>query len=99
MRKVSTAELREKEIINLCTGEKLGYPTDFDIDLDECRVISMFVSKSCGFSLFDKSEEIMIPWCRIECIGEDAILVKLTDTDLSGNDRFCRTKKKGRLGK
>ena len=96
MKRVSTAELRELEVINLCGGEKLGYPCDFEVDLDNARLISIIVSGSGGIPFFTKKEEYVIPWCNIECIGEDAILVKLTKNDLNACTRqhFYGKKKK-----
>ena len=96
MRKISTAQLRELEVINLCGGERLGYPCDFEIDLDCGAVISMTVKENEVFSILSKKEEYLIPWCKIECIGEDAILVKISATELSACQ--CGTKK-GRKSK
>ena len=83
MRKINVSNLFELEVINLCNGGKIGYPTDLELDLDERKILSVTVSSCRGISLFDKKEEIIIPWCKIECIGEDAILVKLTQSDIS----------------
>ena len=82
MRKISTAELRRLEVINLCGGERLGYPCEFEIDLECGQILSIVVLIECGFSLFGKREEYIIPWYKIECIGEDAILVKLPRDEL-----------------
>ena len=90
---MSVSDLQELEVINLCGGERLGYPCDFEIDLDEAKIISLSVSVSDGFSVFSKREEYVIPWCRIECIGEDAILVKIPKNELCPCDR---TKKRRR---
>ncbi|MBE6583727.1 MAG: YlmC/YmxH family sporulation protein [Ruminococcaceae bacterium] len=92
MRRVSTADLRRLEVINLCGGERLGYPCDFEIDLDCGSILSLIVSpEGRGFSLFGECEDYVIPWCRIECIGEDAILVKLDRNEIS-----CCQSSKGR---
>lgn len=82
MRRISTCELSEREVINLCGGERLGYPCEFDIDLDCERVISMTVPSSSSFAFFSKKEEYVIPWSCIECIGEDAILVRIPKNEL-----------------
>ena len=34
MRRIKMSELCSLEVINLCGGERLGYPSDFEIDLD-----------------------------------------------------------------
>lgn len=96
MRKTSTAELRELEVINLCGGERLGYPFDFELDLECGKLISMSVKDQDGIALFAKKEEYIIPWCKIECIGEDAILVRLNTEEISSC--LC-DKKKGKKGK
>ena len=83
MRKISTACLRELEVINLCGGEKLGYPADFEIDVDCGKILSIIVREEDCLSIFAKKEEYVIPWCNIECFGEDAILVKMSREELS----------------
>lgn len=93
MLKMSTSELKELEVINLCGGIKLGYPCDFEIDTKNARIISVVVC-SCEKILFSKKEEYIIPWQMIECIGEDAILVKLTSEELLSC--CCSSKQKGK---
>ncbi len=73
----STVDLREKEVINLCDGTRLGFVCDFEIDICDAKIVSLIVPPPCGFFGFSKKEPLVIPWCRVECIGEDTILVKL----------------------
>lgn len=81
MHSISTARLRDLEVINLCGGEKLGYPCDFELDIDDARILAMVVEGVAqGFALFSEREQYVIPWRYIECIGEDAILVRLDGT-------------------
>ncbi|MBE6634416.1 MAG: YlmC/YmxH family sporulation protein [Ruminococcaceae bacterium] len=77
MRNYSTAELRCLEVINLCNGARLGYPTDFTFSFEgDCpHLLSVTVEASKG--LFS-GETVVIPWCHVECVGEDSILVRLT---------------------
>ncbi len=83
MRKTSTEQLRELEVINLCGGERLGFPCELEVDLDSGCILSLIVTKNSGtFSFFGEKEEYIIPWCKIECIGEDAILVKIVQSEL-----------------
>ena len=77
MRKISTDDLRQKEIINLCDGARLGYACDFEFDVADGRICALIVPRSAGFLGLSKECDLVIPWCKIECIGEDAILVKL----------------------
>ena len=77
MRNINTAELRNLEVINLCGGNRLGYVCELEIDAEDGRVVSLFVSDGGIRTLFSSKTEFCIPWHEIECIGEDAILVKI----------------------
>lgn len=83
MREITTSELACMEVINLCDGGKLGYPTAVALCPEDGKVTALIIPKDCGFLGFAKAERYRIPWCRIECIGEDTVLVKLTAAELS----------------
>ena len=94
MRKMSGDEFQCLEVINLCGGERLGFPSEFEFDIDRATILSFTVTKpGKGFSIFGEKEEFVIPWCKIECIGEDAILVRLDNIELCSCSR-CKSKKK-----
>ena len=99
MRKISTADIKEHEIINLCGGERLGYPTDFEFDLDDGKILSIIATQCDKAFGFGKREEYIIPWCRIECFGEDTILVKLPPNETNSCSQNCKPKKKNGLFK
>ena len=92
MRQITTAELECMEVINMCDGGKLGYPSAVEICVDDGRVTALIIPRESGFLCFGKQEHYRIPWCRIECIGEDAILVKVTAAELSS----CLVRSTGR---
>ena len=72
----NSAELREKDVISKKDGRKLGFITDFDIDVSCGKIIAIFVAPFGGcFNFQGPKNEFRIPWEKIECIGEDAILV------------------------
>ena len=83
MRQITTTELSCMEVINLCDGGKLGYPSAVELCADDGRVTALIIPRECGLWSFGKGEHYRIPWCRIECIGEDTVLVKLTAAELS----------------
>ena len=83
MKRCSTANLRQLEIVNLCDGSRLGYASDFEFDREDARITALIINGSCGFFGFGREDDVIIPWCKIECIGEDTILVKLTQQELS----------------
>ena len=83
MKRCSTADLRRLEIVNLCDGARLGYASDFEFDCRDARILAIVINGSCGLFGFGREDDLIIPWHMIECIGEDTILVKLTQQDLS----------------
>ena len=69
-------DLRCKEIINVKTGCKLGYPDDIEFDTCTAKICKLIVyGKAKLFGLLGREEDFVIPWCDIEIIGQDTILV------------------------
>ena len=87
MKRMSTRDLRCLEIVNLCDGARLGFASDFEFDCEEARLLALVIQGSCGFLGFGQEDDLIIPWHLIECIGEDAILVKLNRSDLCSCQR------------
>ena len=81
MERLSTCDLREKEVINLCDGVRLGCPSDFEFNTCDGRITAIVISRSGGFLGLGRCNDLIIPWNRIECIGEDAILVRLSASE------------------
>ena len=73
----SVNELKDKEVINICDGKKLGYICDVTVDLCSGRLTCIIVPAPGRF-IFGCSKhcDIVIPWEHIERIGDDTILVK-----------------------
>ena len=94
MERFSTCELREKEVVNLCDGARLGCPSDFEFNICDGRITALIVPRCGGFLGLGKNGDIIIPWNKIECIGSDAILVKISPEEYCDWDRDKR--KKGR---
>ena len=92
MRTINTTDLSAMEVINLCDGGKLGCPSCFEIDCDDGKISALLIQTSSAFLCFGKNEYYRIPWCKIQCIGEDTILVKMTAAELSA----CCCKASGR---
>lgn len=67
--------LRDKEVINVCDGSRLGYICDFAVDTCSGRLIS--ISVPGNRSLFGGGRGLVIPWCKIDRIGDDIILVNI----------------------
>jgi YlmC/YmxH family sporulation protein len=71
-----TSELREREVVNILDGKRLGLASDLEIEAETGRIKAIIVPGPGKFLwLFGKSEEFIIPWERIKKIGVDVILV------------------------
>ena len=69
-------DLRCKEIINIKTGCKLGYVDDIEFETCTAKILKLIVfGKPKFFGILGREEDFFIPWCDIEVIGEDTILV------------------------
>ena len=93
----TTCELREKDVINLCDGARLGYACDFEFDVCDGRICAIIVCRETGFLGFGGEECFVIPWEKIECIGEDAVLVKIPVGDLCCFERDRKKERKKQL--
>ena len=71
--------LKNKEVINICDGRRLGFVIDGQLDISQGRLISIIVPGECNFLGISKGDNIIIPWSCIERIGDDIILVKVSD--------------------
>lgn len=77
---ISTADLREKEIISLTDGRRLGFVEDIEVNLEKGRIDALIVPGPGKFlGLFGKDNDYVIAWREIKKIGVDVILVELRD--------------------
>lgn len=90
MRKISTEQLRQRQVINLCNGEILGYACEIEFDADDGRVLSIIVPQKTNFPVFCKKKEYIIPFRCIECIGDDTVLVRILPEEICLFD--CKSK-------
>ena len=82
MQRINTIELAKKEIINLCDGTRLGFATELEFDPQCARLVALMVPCGTGgFLGLGKTEYLVIPWERIECFGEDTVLVRLAPAE------------------
>lgn len=71
--------MKNKEVINICDGRRLGFVVDGQIDVIQGKLLSIIVPGECNFLGISKGDDILIPWECIERIGDDIILVKVAD--------------------
>ena len=79
-----TSDLKQKEVINIADGKRLGFVGDVEINLEDGRLEAIILPGSGRFfGILGKDNEFVIPWDRIRKIGEDIILVEM-------DERFIR---------
>ena len=79
------SELRQKDVVNICDGKRMGRP--FDIILNDGACIdAIIVPGQNGFMGMFRGEKegIAIRWSCIRRIGDDVILVEIE------SDRECK---------
>ena len=75
-------DLRQKEVINICTCRSLGCAVDVDIDPRTGCILFLIVpgpGKLCSF--LGRDSEYVIPWKCITQIGSDIILVEINEDE------------------
>lgn len=71
-----SSDFRQKEVINIRDGRRLGVIIDMEFDLQAGRITAIVVpgpSRLMGFLKGDN--DYIIPWDKIKKIGDDVILV------------------------
>lgn len=84
-------DLKNKYVINVRNGSRLGTVYDVEIDTASATVRALVIrGRWRFFGLLGREEDVFIKWSDIEVIGEDTILVSRplppddTDDDTSG---------------
>ena len=71
------SELRYKEVIDIHSGQRLGYVCDAEFDEAEGRVISLITpGRAKLFGLLGREDDYILPWKCIARMGADIILVE-----------------------
>lgn len=69
--------LRNKEVVDLRTGEKIGFADDVELDTSQGRVISLIIyGRPRAMGLMGRDDDVVIKCDDIRLIGEDTILVE-----------------------
>lgn len=75
--------LREKEVINICDGKRLGCACDLEIDVSTGKICTLIIPEDCGkWNFFGKERAYFVPWRCVKRIGDDIILVEVDGEDI-----------------
>ena len=70
------ADLSYKEVIDLQSGQRLGYVRDAEIDPETGQVTALIIpGRLKWLGLLGREPEVVIPWSGICRLGEDIIFV------------------------
>ncbi|MDO9534545.1 MAG: YlmC/YmxH family sporulation protein [Bacillota bacterium] len=76
---VRMSDLRDRDVINVNDGKRLGVIIDIDMDIENGRVKAIVLPGSGGFmGVIGRKNDLVIPWEKIVKIGVDTILVDYT---------------------
>lgn len=72
---IRISDMRQKEVINISDGKRLGFVCDIGFELEEGQIQSLIVPGEGRGGFFGKNQDIIIPWDCIKKIGNDIVLV------------------------
>lgn len=85
---ISYNELKNKEIINLFDGKKLGHVVDVLFDSINGKVSGIVVPGER--KIFRKNEEIFIPLEKVRKIGDDVVLIRYEFQNYMTNSPYAQ---------
>lgn len=83
-------ELRQKEVINVCDCQRLGYVCDIEFDPKTGCIEAIIVPGPCKiWGILGRDHEYIIPFCRIKQIGPDVVLVEIDAKESLKKGKFA----------
>lgn len=81
-------DLRRKEVIDITTGERLGYIDDAEMNLEKSAVQSLVIyGRERFFGFLGREDDVVIPCSEIKVVGNDVVLIKHSKTSYITNIR------------
>lgn len=85
---IRASDLASRDVVNTIDGRRLGNIVDVEIDLDTGRILAVVVpGQPKMLGVFGRSDDYVVPWENIKKIGEDVILVELSERYLRRTSR------------
>ncbi len=79
-------DLRKKEVIDITTGERLGYIDDAELNLEKSEVKSLVIyGRERLFGFLGREDDVVIPCNEIKVVGNDVVLIKRPGTSYITN--------------
>ena len=84
--KCTLSDIKNKEIINIRSGTKLGFADDIEFDAEDFTVKSLIIyGRYRLFGLLGRDEGMTIKCKDVEIIGTDTILVSIDEGFVTKN--------------
>ena len=68
MARCTLEQLRDKEVINVCDGRRLGCVEDIEFEVESGKICALIIEPRGGFLSFGKEERLFVPWSKIKRI-------------------------------
>jgi len=69
-------DLKQREVINIRDGCRIGYISDLLLDCEEGSVAKLIVPCAAKlFGMLGAEQEYHIPWEKVKQIGDDLVLI------------------------
>ena len=79
----SLDELRRKEVIDLKTGERLGFIDDVEVNIKSGAAERFIIYGGARFfGIFGKEDDVTVKCSDIRVVGREVILVERSDGDI-----------------
>lgn len=89
----SLSELREKEVINIENGEKLGFIDDVEFETERERIAAFVIfGRKRLYGLLGKDKDLVITCEQIQLIGTDTVLVRIKENICENKTKISRFK-------
>lgn len=73
---VKISELKQRDVININDGRRLGTVYDVEIDMEKGKIDALVIPGTGRIlGLFSRESDIIVSWESIKKIGVDVILV------------------------
>lgn len=76
---IKISDLRDREIVNILDGRRMGPIKDIILDLEKGKINALVLPGINGgriLGIFGRSEDVVVPWEKINRIGVDVVLVE-----------------------